>query len=106
MREALVDLLACPSCRAAGLSLVACVRDEKEIREGELVCNACQTHIPIYKGVVRAFLDSAPQVVAESKGWVDLLDVPAKQHEFKDEWILSLPFIRPEQTSEPESVRV
>jgi SAM-dependent methyltransferase len=34
------------------------------------------------------------------------LDVPAKRHEFKDEWILALPFIRPEQTTEPESVEI
>lgn len=106
MKEALLDLLACPLCRATDLSLVVHARDEKEIREGEMVCKACQTCIPIHNGVVQAFLDSAPQVIAESQGWVALLDVPAKQHEFKDEWILSLPFIRPEQTTEPDSVRV
>jgi SAM-dependent methyltransferase/uncharacterized protein YbaR (Trm112 family) len=106
MREALLELLACPLCQHDDLALTIHARDEREIREGELVCQSCQARIPIQKGIVNAFLNPSQQVLDEAKGWVDLLDVPAKQHEFKDDWILALPFIRPEQTREPESVRI
>lgn len=106
MKKTLLEILACPLCQCDDLTLAVHTRDEQEIREGELVCKSCQVHIPIQKGIVRALLDPAPQVANEAGGWVELLDVPAKQHEFKDEWILALPFIRPEQTTEPDSVRV
>lgn len=106
MRETLVDLLQCPLCASADLALTVHVRDEREIREGELVCESCGAQIPIHRGVVRALLNPPPQVAAEAIGWVDLLDIPEKQHEFRDDWILALPFIRPEQTPEPDSVQV
>jgi SAM-dependent methyltransferase/uncharacterized protein YbaR (Trm112 family) len=106
MREALLEILACPLCQYSDLTLSVHTRDAREIREGELVCTSCQVHIPIEKGIVRAFLNPSQQVIGEAKGWVELLDEPAKQHEFKDDWILALPFIRPEQTTEPDSVRV
>jgi uncharacterized protein YbaR (Trm112 family)/SAM-dependent methyltransferase len=106
MKETLLELLACPLCQHDALTLTVHTRDEREIREGELVCQACHVHIPIQKGIVNTFLSPTQRVADEAKGWVELLDVPAKQHEFKDEWILALPFIRPEQTPDPDSVKV
>ena len=106
MREALLGLLACPTCQSADLSLTVHARDDREIREGELSCWACAALIPIHKGVVRALLNPPAKVAAEAKGWVELLDTPEKRHELRDDWILALPFIRPEQSPDPEAVRV
>lgn len=106
MKEMLLELLVCPLCQHDDLVLTVHARDEREIREGELVCKSCQVRIPIQKGIVNALVNPPQQVVDEAKGWIELLDVPAKQHEFKDDWILALPFIRPEQTIEPDSVEI
>lgn len=106
MKEKLLEILVCPLCQHDDLALTIHERDEREIREGELICQSCQAHIPIQKGIVNAFLDPPQRLVDEAQGWVELLDVPAKQHEFKDAWILALPFIRPEQTTEPASVEI
>ncbi len=106
MRERLLEILACPLCQCGNLALAIHTRDEREIREGELVCESCQAHIPIQKGSVRALLDPQQKVISEAKGWVELLDVPAKQHEFQDKWILALPFIRPEQSPDQDAVRI
>jgi len=106
VREALLGLLACPRCRSGGMVLTIHARDAREIREGELVCRSCGTRIPIHKGIVQALADPPAQVAVEADGWVKLLDVPEKQHEFRDEWILSLPFLRAELSPDQDSVRV
>ncbi len=106
MRESLLKILACPLCHSDDLDLIIKHADEREIREGELICKSCQATMPIYKGIVHALLNPDQKVLNEAKGWVELLDVPVKQHEFRDDWILALPFIRPEQTPDQDSVNV
>ena len=106
MKERLLEILVCPLCRHDELALTVHSRDEREVREGEIVCSSCQARIQIQKGIVNAFINPPQQVADEAKGWVELLDVPAKRHEFQDEWILALPFISPDQTPEPESVEI
>ncbi len=106
MREQLLRLLACPLCLSTTLTLQVSERDACEIRQGQITCSACGAHLPIHQGIVHTLLASAETVAREAEGWVKMLDVPEKQHEFCDEWILALPFIRPEQTPDQESVRV
>jgi SAM-dependent methyltransferase len=62
--------------------------------------------MPVRDGIVQSLLDPPAKVVGEAKGWVELLDVPEKQHEFEDDWILALPFIRPEQSPDKDAVRI
>lgn len=106
MQEAFLEILACPVCLSGELRLTVHARDHREIREGELICQSCGTRLLIEKGLVQALIDPHPKVTAEARGWVELLDVPEKQHEFRDDWILALPFVRPDQTPEQESVRI
>jgi SAM-dependent methyltransferase len=86
--------------------LQAVERDSREIREGQVTCNKCGAQLRIHKGVVHTLLASADTVRREAKGWMEMLYVPEKAHEFKDDWILALPFVGSDQTSDQDSVRV
>lgn len=98
MKEALLEILECPVCEGHAFALAVTARDEREIRAGALTCRACAATLAIENGIVDAFLNPPPQIVAEAEGWVRLLDTPENRHEFQDAWIQALPFIRPEQT--------
>ena len=106
MRETLLEILACPVCGSDQLRLEVRERDAREIREGRLICQSCRAEIPIRKGVVQALLNPASTVAREAQGWVEMLAIPEKAHEFRDDWILALPFVRPEQTPEQDAVRI
>jgi len=106
MKEELMEIISCPLCQSNDLELVVNERDEREIREGELICRSCHSHILIHKGIVQALLEPHHKVIKEAKGWVELLDVPEKKYEFTDTWILALPFIRKDQTPDQESVKI
>jgi uncharacterized protein YbaR (Trm112 family) len=68
MRDTLADLLNCSVCRSSDLELTARVRDAREIREGELTCWACQSHLPIRQGIVHALPTLPPKIAAEIQG--------------------------------------
>jgi ubiquinone/menaquinone biosynthesis C-methylase UbiE/uncharacterized protein YbaR (Trm112 family) len=106
VRESVLKLLACPACQAADWSVTIQVRDALEIREGELRCRTCASRLPIRQGVVHALPAVPPKVAAEIQGWIELLDVPEKQYEFRDEWILALPFLQAAQTPDRESIQI
>lgn len=106
MRESMLYSLRCPACHAADWTVAVQARDAREIRAGEMVCRVCASRLPVRQGVVHALPVVPPKVAAEIQGWVDLLDVPEKQYEFQDEWILALPFLQPEQTPDQESVQI
>jgi len=106
VRESLLVLLECPVCHAQDLSLAVSVRTANEIREGELLCRACQNRLPVRQGIVEALPTLPPHIAAEIRGWIELLDVPEKQHEFQDEWILALPFLQLGQTPDQESIQI
>ena len=50
MRTDLVEILACPTCKAA-LTLAVDREDENEVVEGSLACTACDTVYPINDGI-------------------------------------------------------
>ncbi len=106
MREDLLQILACPVCLSTNLTLRVDEHNVHEVREGQLICTKCAAQLPIRKGIVHTLLASADTVLREAEGWVKLLDVPEKAHEFRDDWVLALPFVRPEQTPEEDAVRI
>jgi len=50
VRTDLVEILACPTCKA-GLTLAVDTEDENEVVEGSLTCTACDTVYPINDGI-------------------------------------------------------
>lgn len=50
MRRSLMDILCCPVCKG-DLILSVEKEDEKEILEGELLCNECEVKYPIHQGI-------------------------------------------------------
>lgn len=72
MRRELLPLLACPSCRDAGLRLeVGCDGDEETIRAGKLSCKECARIFPVEDGVAVLLLEghSEPVQQAFSNQW-------------------------------------
>jgi len=70
VREALLDRLRCPACGTdRSLALHgAGVRDEREIREGELRCRSCERTFAIRAGVAELLHDPPEYVVREAAG--------------------------------------
>lgn len=106
MKDNLLPLLICPVCRGERLSLEARARDDAEVRDGEVICADCGARMAIHNGILNTLVNPRDVVVAESQGWVTLLEVPEKRHEFTDAWLLALPFVRADQTPDPQAVRV
>lgn len=52
MKQALVELLACPQCQS-GVNLKSAERDGTEIMSGELACSGCAARFPIRRGIPR-----------------------------------------------------
>ena len=50
MKRDLMEILCCPVCKG-DLELKVKREDEKEIVEGELICNACSHSYPIEDGI-------------------------------------------------------
>ena len=101
MKERLLQYLICPACHAERLTLHAQARDAAEVREGEVICASCGASMAIHNGILNTLVNPRDVVVTEAQGWVQMLEVPEKRHEFTDEWILALPFVRADQTPDP-----
>jgi SAM-dependent methyltransferase/uncharacterized protein YbaR (Trm112 family) len=69
MREDLLHLLRCPSCRSGGsLVLDAHAHDGREVRDGLLRCSTCALERAVADGVPDLMLDPPPEVIAEVAG--------------------------------------
>jgi SAM-dependent methyltransferase/uncharacterized protein YbaR (Trm112 family) len=69
MREGLLHLLRCPSCRVYGaLELDVRAHDGREARDGLLRCSSCALERAVSDGVPDLMLDPPPEVVAEADG--------------------------------------
>ncbi|MGA2592246.1 MAG: methyltransferase domain-containing protein [Bryobacteraceae bacterium] len=94
MKDAVLQLLACPRCHAA-FEAVPDNGDGAEILEGKLNCTGCRTSFPIRRGVPRFLpekLDPAKRATADAFGyeWTNYFQLtPADRLEFLD-WIRPL----------------
>ncbi len=93
MRAELVPRLRCPACRIGGsLDLGATRSDEREIREGTLVCRACGATHAVRGGIADLFPPELPPfVLAESAG-LDRFADTMRGDGWEREDILALPF--------------
>lgn len=76
MKREFVDSIRCPFCRRGGMDLAVAAaidaEDEREVREGELRCQACQRTFPVRLGIPD-FIDPTDEVLArEVAGWIQL----------------------------------
>jgi SAM-dependent methyltransferase/uncharacterized protein YbaR (Trm112 family) len=68
MRADLVALLRCPACHRERVTLTALACDEREVRDGHLHCEACNSTFAIRHGVAHMLYDPPEHIVAEAKG--------------------------------------
>ena len=90
MREDILKVVRCPLCHATSFEVVVMGRDEREIREGELVCCGCGYHHRIQKGIVNLLPSPTPVIRREQKGWVEML---GETTESLVETMLQLPYL-------------
>ncbi len=61
--------LRCPVCRHdRTLALTASLSDEREVREGVLICSTCDSEFPVHRGVAHLLHDAPAHVVREAAG--------------------------------------
>jgi len=89
MREDLIHFIRCPICKEQNFEVVSSLRDSREIREGHLICQQCESVYKIERGIVDLLPNPTETILKEEQGWVELLG------ETSDELIdtmLSLPY--------------
>jgi SAM-dependent methyltransferase len=91
VREAFLEVLRCPSCLTdRSLRLEDAERDEREVREGRLVCSACGLDRPVHGGIADLLLDPPAFVEREADGLARFADV-MRADGWDAERILALP---------------
>ena len=69
MKAELTQQLRCPACASDGsLSLHAAASDEREVREGSLLCAVCHTRFALHRGVPELLHDPPQHVLIEAAG--------------------------------------
>ena len=69
MKARFVEQLRCPACRRDHtLALSIDESDEREVREGRLRCEACQSEFAVHRGVVELLHDPPEHILAEAAG--------------------------------------
>jgi SAM-dependent methyltransferase len=92
MREATAELLRCPACRAdRSLTLAARESDEREVREGELRCGACDATFEVRDGIMH-LLHDPPDFVAREAAGLERFAETMRADGWDKERILALPF--------------
>lgn len=106
MKEELLDMLCCPTCKNGGLHISSAWEKgeefEGEIREGLLSCALCASTFPIRHGMVDLLPDPTPEVKREIEAWESTLSpqqFTEEEHARSRAWVRSLPF--PNDPSEP-----
>jgi SAM-dependent methyltransferase len=90
VRQDILAYIRCPICHATDLSIAALEQDEREIREGQLICLGCDHCHPIHKGIVNLLPNPNSVIQSEQQGWVELL---GETHEGLVETMLELPYL-------------
>lgn len=73
MREDILSYICCSRCQSTNLKINTTIRDEREIRQGEVICLECDTVFPIENGIVNLMPDPSPTIQDEQQGWIELL---------------------------------
>lgn len=69
MKAEFARRLRCPACLHDGtLELRATASDEREVREGHLVCTSCTREFPLHRGVPELLHEPAPHILTEAAG--------------------------------------
>lgn len=91
MRESLLSILRCPRCLAERtLTMTARARDEREVREGTIVCSACDGTFEVSDGIVDLLWRTPAFVDREAAGLRRFADV-MRADGWDRERILALP---------------
>ncbi len=97
MRKKFIEQLTCPGCKSTSLELTVENENEKEIREGKIICASCNQEFEINRGVLNFISRNSELVALMQKNWkeFDLHEeaIPFTVDEavqFKDE-LFSLP---------------
>lgn len=90
MRRDILTYIRCPICHSTDLDVATLERDEREIREGQLICLGCDHRHPIHKGIVNLLPNPTPVIQSEQQGWIELL---GETHEGLVETMLELPYL-------------
>ncbi|HJX39129.1 MAG TPA: methyltransferase domain-containing protein [Anaerolineae bacterium] len=103
MREQLLDWLICPNC-GEGTWDANCSEPTAGgvIRKGEVFCLTCRSRYAIKDGILDLLPHPPESVLRERAGWQRFLQGAAE--ELAEEWILSLPRVDANVTSNAQSI--
>jgi SAM-dependent methyltransferase len=90
VRKDILAYIRCPICHSTDFDVATLERDEREIREGQLICLGCDHRHPIHKGIVNLLPNPNSVIQSEQQGWVELL---GETHEGLVETMLQLPYL-------------
>ncbi len=91
--EFAAERLRCPVCRAdRSLRLRAERSDQREVREGRLICSRCRAELPVHRGVGHLMVDPPAHVAREAAGLERFAEF-MRDHGWDRERILQLPNI-------------
>ncbi len=96
MKEEFTGLLRCPNCGALTLRLEATSHDEREVREGSLICDSCGEIYPIEQGIPDLWCGRTEVVETEVHAWEGMLavdDFAPEHHAHATAWNRSLPYL-------------
>jgi SAM-dependent methyltransferase len=62
----------CTACGASRWTVAARESDDREVREGELVCGGCARSFPVRKGIVDFLPVPTAEIEAEIRGWHEM----------------------------------
>jgi SAM-dependent methyltransferase/uncharacterized protein YbaR (Trm112 family) len=92
MRESLLDILRCPSCRTERSLALGEQResDEREVRTGTLSCRACEFTAPVERGVAM-LLPDPPEIVSREAAGLERFADLMRSDGWDKERVLNLP---------------
>ncbi len=70
MQKIFVDYLSCPVCKGNSFQIVIKQQNTKEIREGEICCNICQSKFAIKSGVLDVLANPGPVIKKQQEGTI------------------------------------
>lgn len=69
MRRQLLEILQCPSCSQSDWRLKSLMEDDREVRWGSLICQACRHVFPINNGILDCLVGSHPWIESARRSY-------------------------------------